>query len=117
MDPASASIIERLGVAGILVVAAYFLLKYFMSEIAKKDQQLTDQTKQFISTTERFATISERSLTTMENVRESVDGLTDEFRRALGNAIVGAATEAIRGAKEIAEGQRRAGGGNIGGTK
>lgn len=32
--------IEQLGVAGFLVMAAYFMLKYFMSEIGKKDVQI-----------------------------------------------------------------------------
>lgn len=110
MDPASASVLERLGVAGILVVAAYFMLRYFMSQIDKKEKQIEAVTQQFIDVARQFATISERSIHTSEAVQESINQLTNEFRQALGNAIIGAAHEAIKGAKEIAAGERRAGG-------
>lgn len=106
MDPATAAILERLGVAGILVIAAYFMLRYFMGQMDKKEQQIELMTKQFIDVAKQFATISERSIATQEAVTESIDRLTNEFRQALGNAIVGAAHEAIKGAKEIAAGRR-----------
>jgi isochorismate hydrolase len=34
--------VERLGVAGLLVMAAFFMLRYFMGVVDKKDQQIKE---------------------------------------------------------------------------
>lgn len=109
-DPASAAVLERLGVAGILVVAAYFVIRYFMGVVAKKDEALAALTERFISVTERFATATEANTRTLEGVQEStahltasVDRLSHEFRSALGDAIVQGAHEAMKSAGVIVQ--------------
>jgi hypothetical protein len=50
----NADAIERLGVAGILVFAAYFLIRYFMGLLEKKEARLTDVTDRFLKATEEY---------------------------------------------------------------
>jgi len=37
--------VERLGVAGMLVLAAFFMLRYFMGVVEKKDEQINELVK------------------------------------------------------------------------
>jgi hypothetical protein len=100
--------LERLGVASVLVVAAYFMIRYFISVVAAKDRAISDLTERFIVVTERFATATEANTRTMDAIQESMDRLTGEFRAALGDAIVEGAQQAIRSATEAAAQVNRA---------
>jgi Mg2+ and Co2+ transporter CorA len=51
-DSRSAEAYERLGVASILVTAAYFLIRYFMGLLEKKEVRLNDVTDRFLAATE-----------------------------------------------------------------
>ena len=46
-----AAAVERLGVAGILVVASYYLMKYFVAQLEKKDERLNEITDRFVQAT------------------------------------------------------------------
>jgi hypothetical protein len=52
MEPDISGMWERLGVAGIIVVAAYFLLRYFMAQLDKKEGRVSDLTDRFLKATE-----------------------------------------------------------------
>jgi len=71
--------VERLGVAAILVVAAYALVRYFMTVVDKKDAQLQ-------AATERFATLVEKATVAMEESvaanRETAQAM-NELRRSM----------------------------------
>ncbi len=60
LEPVISGPLERLGTAGILVVAAYYLLKYFISELAKKDQRNTEITDRFIAAIKEMADKNEQ---------------------------------------------------------
>lgn len=89
----AADAIERLGVAGILAVAAYFLIRYFMSIIEKKELRLNDVTDRFLTTTEKHATVVEeftgevrelrRSNEVMSRSQESMATAISELKGAL----------------------------------
>jgi hypothetical protein len=40
IDPLNPGIVERVGTAGVVVAGAYFIVKYFMAQIEKKDARL-----------------------------------------------------------------------------
>lgn len=50
--PELSGVWERLGVAGILVVAAFFLLRYFMAQLEKKEIRNLELTDRFMKSTE-----------------------------------------------------------------
>lgn len=60
LEPMVSGPLERLGVAGILVVAAYFFIRYFMSELAKKDTRIVDITDRFIAAMKDMADKNEK---------------------------------------------------------
>lgn len=110
MDAALSAVLERLGVAGILVVAAYFLIKYFIGVVGKKDEVIATLTERFIQVAERFAVATEANTRTLETVQDaitqstqSVDKLAHEFREALGDAIVQGAHEAMKTAAQVVQ--------------
>ena len=51
MSPEVAAILERLGTAGVLVVGSYYMIKYFMGQLARKDTRLDDITDRFVTAT------------------------------------------------------------------
>lgn len=115
----SAGIIERLGTAGILVIAGAFLLRYFIGVVTKKDEIIMQMTEKFIQQTKQFAEITEENTHVMRqvqastaSVQDSVEQMTNQFRQTLGDSIVRAAHEAIKGAKEIAF-EKRSGGSTL----
>lgn len=76
----SSAALERLGTAGILVIASYYMLKYFIGQLARKDQRLDAITDLFVAATrEQTAAIrdfiSEQSLSS-ELMAASLDKLT-----------------------------------------
>ena len=93
MDVPSA--VERLGTAGILVIASYYMLKYFIGQLARKDKRLDDITDLFVAATrEQTAAIrdfiAEQKLThqlmaaSIDKLTVAVDSLQE--RRAAGAA-------------------------------
>lgn len=116
-ETAASGSLERLGVAGILVVAAYFLIRYFIGVVAEKDKALAELTKQFITVAERFATATEANTHAMGAMQESIERLTQNFRSTLGDAIVAGAHEAMRGAVEVVQQTRRIEGGGSPGRR
>lgn len=46
-------VVERLGTASLLVIASYFMLKYFIVQLAKKDARLDDLTDRFVTATQQ----------------------------------------------------------------
>jgi hypothetical protein len=118
VDGSTGGTFERLGVAGILVAAAAYLLRYFIGVIAVKDKELAAQTQQFITMTREFSDVTKDAAHAMEGMKEAVqevghsmDRLTGEFRSTLGDTIVRAARESVQGAVQIATQTRQTGGG------
>lgn len=79
-SPSVGESVERLGVASILVIAAYFLLKYFIAQLDKKDLRLNDITDRFVTATRDqtqairdFIAEQQRTQTTMAT---AIDKLT-----------------------------------------
>ncbi len=66
---------ERLGTAGILVIAGYYLLKYFMGQLAKKDTRLDDITDRFVTATREQSTAIRDFASVLDKLSDSVDGL------------------------------------------
>jgi methyl-accepting chemotaxis protein len=91
MEPVVSGAWERLGVAGILVVAGYFLVRYLMAQLDKKDGRLTDVTDRFITATREqtgvIAQVNEemrRVREAHEKMAEAVNDLTATIRAAKG---------------------------------
>jgi len=85
LDPSTSGVWERLGVAGILVVASYFLLRYFIGELARKDDRLNEMGQQFIDTMKEFGDLAreahrQQSETTMA-LRELKDFIGNNWER------------------------------------
>jgi hypothetical protein len=80
MEPVISGPLERLGVAAILVVAAYYLIKYFMSELSKKDTRNTELTDRFIAAMTQQTGLVTKAITdntsAMNELKEAVRGLT-----------------------------------------
>lgn len=51
LGPPDGGLVERLGVTSILVVFAYYLIKYFIGQLDKKDLRLNDLTDRFVIAT------------------------------------------------------------------
>lgn len=73
-------LVERLGVTSILVVFAYYLIKYFIGQLDKKDLRLNDLTDRFVLATREqteairgFIAEQQRSQLTMST---AIDKLT-----------------------------------------
>lgn len=90
-DATVGAAVERLGDASILVVAAYYMLKYFISQLDKKDVRLNDLTDRFVTATRDQTQairdfIAEQSRTqqtmstAMDKLTVAVDHLTDRRR-------------------------------------
>src|SRR3954471_18031739 len=92
VDPAMSGAVERLGVAGILVVAGYFLVRYFIAELAKKGTRLTDVTDRFITATQAQTAVISQVNDEMRRVREAHEKMAD---------AVNELTVTIRTAKQL----------------
>ena len=83
-DPLT-SLAERLGVAGILVLAATYLLRYFIAQQDKKDGRLDDITDRFIvSTREQTSAIRDfiaEQQRTQQTMASAIDKLTTAVDR------------------------------------
>jgi hypothetical protein len=79
-DPAISGAWERLGVAGILVIAGYFLIRYFMSELAKKDTRLSEVTDRFLAATHQQTVVMVQQTTVMVQFTEVLRELRDAVK-------------------------------------
>lgn len=50
--PSAFGALERLGTAGVLVIAGYYMLKYFIGQLARKDARLEEMTDRFVKATQ-----------------------------------------------------------------
>jgi len=63
--------VERLGVAAILVLAAAWMVRYFIAQLDKKDQRLTDLTDRFLAATKEHTVVVEGVRHELQLVRET----------------------------------------------
>lgn len=77
MDPYMSSALERLGVAGILVVASYYMLKYFMAQLARKDSRLDDITDRFVTATRDQSKALSDFTAVLDKLTDAVDGFQE----------------------------------------
>lgn len=76
IDPFNPSLFERMGVTAIVCVAAYYLVKYFMGQIDKKDTQIKDSQAAHIEMlralhSEQAATAATNTTMLVTELRES----------------------------------------------
>lgn len=72
LGPEVSGLWERLGVAGILVVAAVFMLRYFMAELSKKDVRLADLTDRFLKSTEQQTAALTQNTEALRELKDAV---------------------------------------------
>jgi len=68
--------LERLGTAGILVVASYYMLKYFIGQLAKKDTRQDDLTDRFVAATREQTAAIRDFIATQATMAAAIDKLT-----------------------------------------
>ncbi len=91
MPPESMSgALERLGVASILVIASYYLLKYFIAQLDKKDLRLNDITDKFVEATrlqtkaiENFIAEQQRTQASMMMAQATMTSAIDKLSIAV----------------------------------
>jgi len=72
------NILERLGTAGLLVMGAVFLVRYFIAELAKKDTYIERITKEH---TEMLVSELKTAAASREQIALALRELTDHIRR------------------------------------
>jgi hypothetical protein len=70
---------ERLGTVGILVVAAIFVVRYLVNELAKKDSRLDDTVTKFIAMTKEFGDLTRESHQVQHETAEALKELRTTF--------------------------------------
>lgn len=70
-----AAAVERLGVAAIIVVGSYYLIKYFITQLAAKDKRLDDLTDRFIKATETMTIAVQTVMVSVDKLTVAVDSL------------------------------------------
>lgn len=85
LEPVISGPLERLGTAAVIVIAAYYLVKYFIAELAKKDTRNTEITDRFITamTTQTgiVTKVIADNTTAMANNTSAMDDLKDAVRQ------------------------------------
>jgi hypothetical protein len=77
VEIAIGDIIEKFGIVGLMVVGAYFVIRFFMNQSTSKDRQLVD----FIERTEeRMQKRDEQYLAAITGVAKAVEELRLEVR-------------------------------------
>jgi hypothetical protein len=77
-DAPESSMIEKLGTAGLLVSGAFFLVRYFIGELAKKDQYIERMTK---DNTDALLKELAAAHNSREQLAVALRELTDTIRR------------------------------------
>lgn len=80
IDPAIDGAWERLGVSGILVLVAFFLVKYFIGQLAAVHSQKDRLTELFIEATRLQSTVIATNSAEMVRSRDSHEKLSDAVR-------------------------------------
>ncbi len=66
---------ERLGVAGILVLAGAWLVKYFIAQLALKDARNNDLADRFVSVTEKMTVAIQSNAAEQQRMAAVIDKL------------------------------------------
>jgi predicted membrane protein len=74
VDMTSAAL-ERLGTVGVLVVASYYMIKYFMGQMARKDERIDKITDLFVAAFREQTVTSERFIAAIDKLAVAVDDL------------------------------------------
>lgn len=80
LEPVISGPLERLGTAAVIVIAAYYLVKYFIAELAKKDSRIDAVTDRFIAAmatqTEVVTQVIVDNTAAMNDLKDAVRQLT-----------------------------------------
>ena len=71
-DQAVSGVLERLGVASILVIAAVFMLRYFMSQLEKKDTRVSELTDRFLVATREQTSVISQNTDALRELKDAV---------------------------------------------
>lgn len=70
-------VLERLGTAGFMVLGCYWLVKYFMAQLAKKDARIDDITDRSVTAQYQMTAALEKLTVAIDHLHERRDAQRD----------------------------------------